>query len=54
MADIADPRRPGARSRSAWRMLGLILAGVLETGGLVVVAVIVVVIVGLASWGHNK
>ena len=41
-------------SRSGWRILGFVLAGVVAACGLAVLALAVVLAVGLSNMGSNK
>jgi len=43
-----------ARERSAWAVIGIILAVVLVIGGLVMVGLMALFFVGLSHYGSNK
>jgi hypothetical protein len=45
--------RPPSR-RSGWQILGFVLAGALAVVGLVVLALGVLFVAGMSSWGSNK
>jgi hypothetical protein len=49
-----QPPRPPRRARSGWSIIGVTLAAVLVVGGLLSVAAMVVLVVGLNQWGSNK
>lgn len=49
-----QPARPPRRALSVWSVIGITLAVVLCVGGLLYVAFIVVLIIGLNQWAANK
>jgi hypothetical protein len=48
------PLNRAGRQRSAWAVLGIVLAVVLVIGGLALVAAIVVFAIGMSNYGSNK
>lgn len=48
------PRPPRTAARSVWTIIGVTLITVLVVGGLLLVAAMVALIVGLNQWAANK
>ena len=43
-----------AKRRSAWNVLGMVLAVVAALGGLVVVGLVIAFVLAINAWGSNK
>ena len=54
---MTSPREPRGRTTGAgrgWKIFGTVLAVVLAVGGLAAIALVVLFVLAMNSWGSNK